>query len=572
MTFDRPELLALVLIGPALTGIAIWRYAARRAAVGRTLGDAHLVGRLGGAALFSFPVSRLLLMAGAAAALGIAAAGPRWGTREIEGHTTTRTVVLALDASKSMLATDVEPDRMERQRLFVRRLLRELAGDRVGMIVFAGRAYVLSPLTVDHSALHLYLDALDPDIVSQGGSSVAAALDHAVALARSGSETGGSPVIVLVTDGEALEDEAFVLDAADRAAREQIVVHAVGIGTEAGATVPERDARTGAVLGYKRDENGETVVSRLNTALLEQIAQRTGGDLFVMGQGDVTGRVVAALGAAPRTAASLPGRIVEARDRSGLFVLIALLFVAADALASGAAARGRLTLRVPVRAARAAAIGALVLVTSAAGIGDVERGNRHYRAGRYAEAVEAYQAALRDGDNSPELRYNLGTALLRLGRYEDVDPGLRERSWYNLGNRFLEAARASAEAGGQAPLLGTAIEAYQRALRLDPDDRDAKWNLELSLREQERQASMAGASGEQGEARPDQRRDEGGEGGGGAPEQGDERTDRTGPADRQPLSREQAERILSAVEQDERELTRRTLQKGQRRTTVRRDW
>ncbi|MCI0435545.1 MAG: VWA domain-containing protein [Gemmatimonadetes bacterium] len=579
MTFGRPELLVLALLGPAIAAVIIWRYAVRRKAVGRVLGDTTLVGRLGGMALFRFPVLRLALICAATLAIGIAAAGPRWGTREIEGRATSRTIMLALDASRSMLATDVEPDRMERQRLFVRRLLRELAGDRVGMIVFAGRAYVLSPLTVDHSALHLYLDALDPDVVSQGGSSLAAAIDHAVSLAVAENEIGGEPVILLVTDGEALEDETLVVDAADRAAQESIIVHAVGVGTEAGATIPERDPQTGAILGYKRDENGETVVSRMRPALLEQITRRTGGSLFLMGQGDVTDQVVGALGAVRRTASAAPGHIIEARERSGVFVLIALLCLALDAFLASRRARPRA--RVP---AQAVALGLLVLLTSAAGIGDVERGNRLYRAGRYAEAAAAYEAAVRDGNDSPELRYNLGTALLRLGRYDDaetqfraaldaVDPTLRERTLYNLGNRFLEAARASADAGGQGPLLRTAMEAYQRALRIDPTDQDAKWNLELSLREAERQASMPGASGNEGESEQDRQPDGGASGGGaGELQEGDEEQERAGPADRSPLSRDQAERILSAVEQDERELTRRTLRKGQRRTAVRRDW
>ncbi len=580
MTFARAELLYLALLGPALVGAAVWRHAARRRAAGRALGDAQLLGRLGARSLFQFPIVRLILMTVALAMLGIAAAGPRWGTRDVEGHTTSRTIVLALDASKSMLATDVQPDRLEQERLFVRRLLRELAGDRVGMIVFAGRAYVLSPLTVDHSALHLYLDALDPEIVSQGGSSIAAAIDHAAALARSAEDVGASPVVILVSDGEALEDETLVLEAADRAGRDGITVHTVGIGTVGGATIPERDTQTGSVVGYKRDENGETVVSRLNVELLGQIARRTGGGAFLYGQGDATGRVLGALDSAGRTAA-VSGRVVEPRERSGTFVLIALLLVVADVFAAHATRLSALVLRLP---ARAIALGVLVLLTSAAGIGDVERGNRLYRAGRYAEAVQAYEAALRDGNNTSELRYNLGTALLRLGRYEDaeqhlraaldaVDPSLRERTYYNLGNRFLEAARASADAGGQGPLLETAIEAYKRALRLDPEDEDAKWNLELSLREQQRQASLSGAEGNEGESQPDRQPDEGGRGGGsGATQQTGDQEERTGEASREPLSREQAERILSAVEQDERELTRRTLRKGLRRTAVRRDW
>ncbi len=165
--------------------------------------------------------------------------------------------------------------------------------------------------------------------------------------------------------------------------------------------------------------------------------------------------------------------------------------------------------------------GALLLAGAlvAFSIGDKERGNRLYRAGKYAEAAEAYAKAIQSGDDSPELHYDYATALLRLGRYDEADrhfrealrntePGLRERTLYNFGNRYLYQARAiqsandaaaksapggapgaAGQANGQAsapdlrPLLDAAIKAYQQALRIDTHDFDAKWNLELALQQ-----------------------------------------------------------------------------------------
>ena len=228
-------------------------------------------------------------------------------------------------------------------------------------------------------------------------------------------------------------------------------------------------------------------------------------------------------------------------------------------------------------------IGALALVAALiAGIGDFERGNRHYRAGRYEEAVAAYQAALEDGDERAELRYNLGTALLRLGRFDeaqqfleaalqDVDPALRQRTLYNLGNRFLEEGRGTGEAEQRNRLLDAAIEAYRDALRLDPADQDAKWNLELALREQDEPPQEDPQQDDQDQQ--DQRDQESG-GGGDAPSpnapQGDE--PRGGGEDPAPLTPEQAEQIMNAVEQDERELYQEQLRRGARETPVARDW
>jgi tetratricopeptide (TPR) repeat protein len=230
---------------------------------------------------------------------------------------------------------------------------------------------------------------------------------------------------------------------------------------------------------------------------------------------------------------------------------------------------------------RTLALTVVVLLSTGGVLSGVERGNRLYRAGEYAEAVAEYRAALRDGDDSPTLRYNLGTALLRLGRYPEaqehleaalaaVDPALRQSVHYNLGHRFLEEARA-AEGDPAAPqLYDAAVEAYRQALRLRPDDLDAKWNYELALRERDEASQQGGGGGgQQQEPEQDREGDPGREGGGEPEEDGRERRPRAG---QQPLTPEQAERILSGVEQDERELFRDKLRQGQPQRRTARDW
>ncbi len=582
MSFARPELLLLAIVGPVCALLAVLAFARRRRRVAQMLADSALLERLGGAELVRFPRLRLLLLMAAAAALGLAAAGPRWGVRQVQGRSTARSVVLALDVSKSMLATDVKPSRLERERLFVRRLMREMPSDRLGLVVFAGRAYVLSPLTVDQSALSLYIDALDPGIVSQGGSSLASAIMQATDLARGPTETAGERAVVLVTDGEALEDENTVRQAADRAARAGVTLFTVGVGTRMGSTVPELDA-TGRDIGMKRDEAGNVVVSRLNPDLLTDVARRAGGRYFDLEDASATSRLIGALGSVSASQTS-GGKRLEPREQQAWFIAAALLLLLLDTLLD---ARG--TARVHLggigRAGQVAALLAVLLVTSAAGFGDLERGNRFYRAGKFKEAVEAYQAALRGGTDSPELRYNLGTALLQLGQYAEaeqqfraalnaVDPELRERTFYNLGNRFLGASRAEPGPDKQGPLLKGAIEAYERALRIDPQDVEAKWNLEMALRD-ERQRQQQQQSQGGGGQQPQNPQPQGGGGSGSgqsSPSQSPAQPQPSDGSSRLPLTKEQADRVLSAVEQDERDLTREKLRKGQRRTPVRRDW
>jgi Ca-activated chloride channel homolog len=222
----------------------------------------------------------------------------------------------------------------------------------------------------------------------------------------------------------------------------------------------------------------------------------------------------------------------------------------------------------------------LVLVTTAAVFGGLERGNRHYRAGQYAEAVEAYRAALGTRADGPVLRYNLGTALLHLGNYaeaeeylrsalDQVDPQQRGLVHYNLGLRFLEEARLSQDPAGAAALYDAAVESYRQALRLQPRDADAKWNYEMALRERDEQE--AGGEGGDDDDR-DQDPQEGGDGtGAGTPGQS-ERPPAPGPGEHAPMTQEQAERLLSAIEQDERDLLQERLRQGPQDRPPARDW
>lgn len=327
MTFDAPSLLWLVVVLPAALTVAFWLWVRRRRRVAAALGSPELLQRLGAGDLLRFPTARLPLLMLAAAALGLAAAGPRWGLESVEERSSAGDVVLALDVSKSMLARDIQPNRLERQRVLARRVLRELPGDRIGMVAFAGRAYVLSPMTVDHGALQLYLDALDPDIVSQGGSSLASAIRQASDLAR-GARDAGLGVVLLISDGEALEEVAAVHEAAARAARVGITIHTVGVGTAEGAPIPVTDG-TDRVESYMRGPEGEIVITSLDERLLRDVASATGGRYIRLGAAGATDDVVSALRGLTRTEGDSQRRVRQ-KERYGWFVLLALLLLAID--------------------------------------------------------------------------------------------------------------------------------------------------------------------------------------------------------------------------------------------------
>jgi Ca-activated chloride channel family protein len=185
-------------------------------------------------------------------------------------------VILVLDVSNSMLAEDAAPNRLELLRSSARRLLSRLEGTPVGIVVFAGRAYALSPPTTDPEALELYLSTLDPQMVTQTGTSLAAAVRQAVGLlATTRTRTGTA---VLISDGNAPETPAEIDAATTAATRAGVRVHAVGIGTPAGAPVPRIDFRTGRANGFIPDAGGGVAISRLDEGLLRRVAADTRGE------------------------------------------------------------------------------------------------------------------------------------------------------------------------------------------------------------------------------------------------------------------------------------------------------
>jgi Ca-activated chloride channel family protein len=320
-----------VWIGIAAAALAValvYLWHRRRRAAQDALGSSGMLERLTSIDLSGSPYRRGALIAAALAFLGLALAGPQWGAQEVEEQTRALSVVLALDVSESMWAEDVQPNRLERQRLEARRLVNELAGQRIGLVAFAGQGYLLSPLTIDHSALQLYLDAIDPTMAGTPGSSPAAAIMEAVALLRDDSSEGGDRAIVILSDGESHDEERDVLDAARAAAEAHIRLYAIGIGSGRAEPIPRYDRLGARIGGYKLDAEGEVVLSRLSGEPLAGAARRTGGFWVRADEGGIA-RVLAALSGLER-GRGLVARGVRWTPRFQWFVAGALLLLVMD--------------------------------------------------------------------------------------------------------------------------------------------------------------------------------------------------------------------------------------------------
>ncbi|HVP57455.1 MAG TPA: VWA domain-containing protein [bacterium] len=187
-------------------------------------------------------------------------------------------VVIALDLSASMLTPDVKPSRIELARRAIETLSARLGGDRLALVGFADDAFIYCPLTLDESALAMFVDYLSPDVVADQGTNVGRAIDESLKALQTSS--GKGKAIVIVTDGE---DHGQQVDEAVKLARDQGVrIYSLGVGTEAGEPIPLLDAR-GNVAGYKRDREDNVVVSKLDVGLLRELARATGGESFLLG-------------------------------------------------------------------------------------------------------------------------------------------------------------------------------------------------------------------------------------------------------------------------------------------------
>lgn len=481
----------------------------------------------------------------AAALIGVAVAGPRWGYERTIVRASGVDMVLALDASLSMMARDEKPSRLERMKEEVRRLRAMSPGDRVGMLAFAGRSYVLSPMTVDAGALDLFLDNLDPSVVGQAGSSLARTIRQGTDLLLLASGEADKALVVM-TDGEAFEEVADIVAEAKRTGEKGVSLVLVGFGTAQGATIPvEADGG----VSEKRDENGQVVVTRYHPEVLQAVAQAAGGTFIPAEANDKAARIKSALSrlrGVQRASAAGATR----SPRFQLFLLPAALLLFLDTVLADRRGRRRRrgTALAHTSLERGAAAILLALgmgLASCARNDDSVRGADAYRAKRYAEAAAAYRRAIAAGDSAAATTYNLGTALLAadstapsaelLERTAGArDPEVRHRSLFNLGLLHLVRGLAAQEQDAD-PDLDAALAAYKQVLLRRPYDQDAKWNYELALRKKQ----------------------EGGGGGGGGGGSSAEQTPQPEKEQQQQangLAQQQAEQLLGSAARDEKDV------------------
>src|SRR5213593_1303703 len=287
MRFEETQVLWLLALVPAFGLLAWAARASRRRRLRRFVSPEVLPQILVGGSAARYAIQSCLRI-GAIGLCVVALARPQWGRRDEPVVRRGVDVVMALDLSASMLAEDVSPNRLEQARSEAASLLGSLTGDRVGLVVFGGRAAVQCPLTLDYGAVRLFLDAAEPDFSPGPGSDLGRAVEEASRLFNASERR--YKTIVLLTDGEDLEGRGA--EAAARAHKDGIVIHAIGVGTQGGGPIPLRDD-TGALTGYKKDRQGRVVTTRLDPSALEKVALTSEGVFLQAGPAGEEGRKIA---------------------------------------------------------------------------------------------------------------------------------------------------------------------------------------------------------------------------------------------------------------------------------------
>jgi Ca-activated chloride channel family protein len=529
ITFDAPVVVALA---PIVAGV-VWAAAAwaRRSRIRRAAAWSEATARIARAA-GRFGAPALGLAAGLAA---VALSGPRWGEERIVTETRGLNLVLAIDISRSMLAEDAKPSRLGRSLREARRLVQDLDGDRLGLTAFAGTSYILSPLSVDGSALTLYLDALDPDIASEGGTSLAPAIAQGIDLLHASPEIADR-VLVIFTDGEAHDSLGRSLEEARRLAGLGIHLILVAEGGREPVRIPVRDER-GTLVAWQQDLEGNSIQTSRREDVLGAIADAAQGTIVAAELPDQAGAVRDLVASYKRTTAT-ENRTQRGRPRAWIPLLLAGLVLATQTFTR-----------------RTAALIGVLLCVAPALQAQTDRPERPRTAAEKAwdkgdprAAAAAYLAELKAHQDDDTAWYNTGTAALAaadpaLARSSlaraaaSLDPELRFRALYNLG--LLALLQARTDSTNRERYMADAERAYREALLLKPFHVRAKWNLELVNR-------MRGSSGQQNKPNPPPPPSSGGGGAAAQPPPPPQAGNSGGR-----MSESQADQVLKSIGQEE---------------------
>lgn len=483
MNFAAPEILWIALAVIPATGAFLWWAWRKKQSLTAQFIRSRLLSQLAVGISAARQKIKLALLLLSVAFLFLALARPQWGFAWEEARQRGLDIVVAIDTSRSMLATDVAPNRITRAKLAALDLMRLAKNDRLGLVVFAGTAFLQCPLTLDEDAFRQSVNTVEVDIIPQGGTVLADAIKAAQGAFKDEGEN--HKVLVIFTDGE--DHEEGVLPVVEAAAKEGMRIFTIGVGTPEGEMLRQVDEK--GVSNYIKDDAGNAVKSRLNETLLGQIAAKANGFYLPM-RGARVMDTLYERGLAPlpkgETSAKLIKHYHERFQWPLVFAMMLLLLEMFFPERPRAARRSATARSSPKLAA-----GALLFLALAWNVtASPASAARKYANGQYKESLADYRELLGKRPEDPKLHYNAGAAAYQAGDYDAAakdftsalsapELGLQQSAYYNLGNSLYRAGEQLDAPDKKTSTWQEAVNHYESALRLNPADADAKFNLDL---------------------------------------------------------------------------------------------
>ena len=550
--FEAPIYLYLLVLIPLLALIRFFMIRQQKKRL-RKFGDLELVRQLMPDVSRFRPMVKFYLLLAALALLIVVLARPQLGTKISHEKRTGIETIICMDISNSMLAEDVTPSRLDRAKMMVENLVDHFTNDKIGLIVFAGDAFVQLPITSDYVSAKMFLSSITPAMIAMQGTDIAAAITMA-SHSFTHEENIGKAIIV-ITDGE--DHEGGALEAAKEAKEKGMNTYVLGVGSPNGAPIPTGNG------DYMKDNSGQTVMSALNEDMCRQLADAgSGAYIHVENNTNAQEQLDNELDklAKKETSSTIYSDYDEQFQAVAIIVLLLLILEVCILEIKNPMLKN---LSLFKRTKKVAAVCVMLLVAVGMQAQSdrqmIRQGNKQYRKGNVAEAEVSYRKAVERNERNPQANYNLGNALM--GQRKDSLAITQLEKAAKLETNPLRRAQAYHNMGvicQQHRMFGEAIEAYKEALRNNPTDNETRYNLELCKRQQQDQQQDQNQQNQQNkdnQDKQDQQKQQ-------EQQQKQDEQKQEQQQQKQQMSKENAEQLLNAAMQEEKQ-TQERMKKAQ---------
>ena len=558
--FEDPIYLYLLVLIPILALVRFISYRNQKKRL-RKFGDIQLLKELMPDVSRFRPSVKFWILLGALALLIIMLARPQLGTKINHEKRVGIETIIAMDISNSMRAEDIVPNRLDRSKMMVENLVDHFSNDKIGLIVFAGDAFVQLPITSDHVSAKMFLSSIDPSLIATQGTDLAKAIDMATHSFT--QEEGVGKAIVVITDGE--DHEGGAVESAKAAKDNGMRVYVLGVGSVNGAPIPIPG--TG---DFMKDNTGNTVMSALNEDMCKQVAQAGGGAyIHVENNSAAQDQLDNELDklAKKETTATIYSEFDEQFQAFGLLALL-LLIIEICILDR----RNPLLKKLSLFGNKKKVTTIMLLLVTMTAFSQTDRqfirqGNKQFHRGDYPNAEVSYRKAIEKNPKNPQAAFNLGNALMAqkkdsaaIVQFEnasrlETNPLRKAQSYHNMGV-ICQSHK----------MYGEAIEAYKNALRLNPDDDETRYNLVLCKHQKQKQDQNRQNQQKNDDQKKDDKKDQ---------QKQEENKDKKQQEQPKPqMSKENAEQLLNAAIQNEKQ-TQDKLKKAQQhpqRRNIQKNW